>query len=81
MEDVMLDRYFSKPCLVRRLRSCSAGPFLDDFAATLLAEGYTRQPAARHIRDAAHLGYWASGHRIAIPDLDETTCVNGRFGS
>jgi integrase/recombinase XerD len=75
MEDVMLDRYFRKPCLVRRLRSCAAGPSLDDFAAALLAEGYARQAAARHIRDAAHLGEWASGHRIAIPALDEGVCA------
>jgi len=73
----MLDRYFRKPCLVRRLRSRAAGPYLDEFATALLAEGYTREPAARHIRDGAHLGDWALGHGIPIRDIDES--VSCRF--
>jgi len=48
-----------------------SGPFLDDFARTLLANGYKPQVVARLLRDAAHCGKWAARCGIVIKDLNE----------
>lgn len=69
----MLEIYFKDPRTLDRLRSGSAGPFLDGFAAVLHECGYRGECGALHLRGAAHLGRWAEDLGILIESLNEGT--------
>lgn len=69
----MLDRCYKDPITRRRLVDGPAGPWLDGFAETLHAEGYSLETCCRYVRTAADLGASAAKRRIAIAELDEKT--------
>jgi hypothetical protein len=48
----MLEKYFSTPKTLRRLRSGISGPHIDAFADDLERDGYAPASAVRYIRDA-----------------------------
>lgn len=52
----MLEKFFSAPKTLRRLRSGISGPYIDAFADDLERDGYAPASAVRYIRAAAHLG-------------------------
>jgi hypothetical protein len=52
----MLEKYFSAPKTLRRLRGGITGPHIDGFADDLEREGYAKPSAVRYIRAAVHLG-------------------------
>jgi hypothetical protein len=52
----MLEKYFSAPKTLRRLRGGISGPHIDAFADVLERDGYAPASAVRYIRAAAHLG-------------------------
>ena len=52
----MLEKYFSAPKTLRRLRGGISGPYVDVFADDLNRDGYAPASAVRYIRAAAHLG-------------------------
>ena len=52
----MIEKYFSAPKTVRRLRAGLSGPHIDGFAETLEHRGYSHATAIRYLRAAAHLG-------------------------
>ena len=67
----MLERLFktdSTPC---RLRDGPAGPFLDGFAGSMLAAGYSSRTVGSYVHDADHLGQWAGRRGVAVADFDE----------
>jgi hypothetical protein len=51
----MLEKFFSAPKTLRRLRSGISGPHIDAFADDLEHHGYARASAVRYLRAAAHL--------------------------
>ena len=60
----MLERYFSAPKTLRRLRAGISGPQVDAFADDLERDGYALSSDVRYIRGAAHLGcfvQWKGG--------------------
>jgi integrase/recombinase XerD len=67
----VLERCFKNPSTLRRLRDGLAGPFLDGFAAALLADGYDSQTSRDYLYAADHLSGWAARRIVAIEDLDE----------
>ncbi len=50
----MLEKYFSAPKTLRRLRGGISGPYVDAFADDLNRDGYAWASAVRYIR-AAHI--------------------------
>jgi site-specific recombinase XerD len=52
----MLEKYFSAPKTLGRLRGGPSGPHIDGFAHTLEQDGYSRASAVRYLRASAHLG-------------------------
>jgi len=67
----MLEIYFDAPATLRRLRSGSTGPFIDDFATALQEAGYTRWTTRGYLRAAAHLGVWMEANGTRLCDLCE----------
>ena len=57
----MLEKYFSAPKSLRRLRGGISGPHIDAFADVLERDGYAPASAVRYIRAAAHLGCFVHG--------------------
>src|SRR5258708_23351319 len=52
----MLEKYFSAPKTLRRLRTGLSGSYIDGFADTLESACYSKASAVRYLRNAAHLG-------------------------
>ncbi len=52
----MLEKYFSAPKTLARLRSGPSGPYIDGFAEALERDSYSPLTAVRYLRAAAHLG-------------------------
>jgi hypothetical protein len=67
----MLERCFKTPLTLHRLRGGPAGPFLDGFAESMCAEGYSSETSGCYLHAADHLGRWAARRGVAIADLDE----------
>jgi site-specific recombinase XerD len=69
----MLERYFTAPKTLKRLRSGPSGPYIDDFAAALEQDGYSEFSAIRYLRVAAHLGYFLEQQGKSLADIDSAT--------
>lgn len=69
----MLEKYFSAPKTLRRLRSGLSGPHIDSFAESLSRHGYAHATAIRYIRAAAHLGCFVQRQRSALAEIDLNT--------
>ena len=69
----MLEKYFSAPKTLRRLRSGISGPHIDAFAGDLEREGYALASAVRYIRAAAHLGCFVQRRGGVLADIDFNT--------
>lgn len=67
----MIERCFKNPLTLHRLHSGPAGPFLDGFAESMGAGGYSSETIGSYLHAADHLGQWAVQRRVAIADLDE----------
>lgn len=72
-----LERVFSSPVTLKRLRSAPLGAYLDDFCAWLLSRGFSRQTTRLHLRHASvfneHLGRQrtATGRHLRTTDVDD----------
>ena len=66
----MLEKYFSAPKTLRRLRSGISGPHIDAFADDLERDGYAWASAVRYIRAAAHLGCFVQRRGGVLADID-----------
>ena len=69
----MLERYFSAPKTLRRLRAGLSGPYIDGFAGWLAAQGYSQPTAIRYLRAAAHLGQFLQLQNKGLGDIDSST--------
>jgi site-specific recombinase XerD len=65
----MLEKYFSAPKTLRRLRGGISGPHIDGFADNLEREGYAPASAVRYIRAAAHLGCFVQRKCGVLADI------------
>ena len=66
----MLEKYFSAPKTLRRLRGGISGPYVDTFADDLNRDGYAAASAVRYIRAAAHLGCFVQRRGGVLADID-----------
>jgi site-specific recombinase XerD len=66
----MLEKYFSAPRTLRRLRGGISGPYVDAFADDLNRDGYAPASAVRYIRGAAHLGCFVQRRGGALTTVD-----------
>ena len=66
----MLEKYFSAPKTLRRLRGGISGPHIDAFADDLERDGYAPASAVRYIRAAAHLGCFVQRKGGVLSDID-----------
>ena len=66
----MLEKYFSAPKTLQRLRGGISGPYVDAFADGLNRDGYAPASAVRYIRAAAHLGRFVQRRGGALKDVD-----------
>jgi len=69
----MLEKYFSAPKTLHRLRTGPSGPYIDDFANALESAGYSKASAIRYLRNAAHLGQFANRIDGGLVAIDEST--------
>ncbi|MEK7348721.1 MAG: tyrosine-type recombinase/integrase [Candidatus Eisenbacteria bacterium] len=67
----MLERLFKTDFTPRRLRDGPAGPFLDGFAESMFAGGYSSTTVGSFVHAADHLARWAARRGVAVADLDE----------
>src|SRR5262249_17609713 len=72
-EDLMLDKYFSAPKTLARLRAGLSGPYIDGFANALDQNGYSHSVAVMYLRAAAHLGHFLQSSGCALADIDAST--------
>src|SRR5712691_5038886 len=68
--DPMLEKYFSAPKTLRRLRGGISGPHIDAFADDLEREGYAPASAVRYIRAASHLGCFVQRKDGVLRDIN-----------
>jgi site-specific recombinase XerD len=66
----MLEKYFSAPKTLRRLRAGISGPHVDSFADDLERDGYAPTSAVRYIRAAAHLGCFVQRKGGVLKDIN-----------
>ena len=66
----MLEKFFSAPKALRRLRGGIVGPHMDAFADELERDGYAPVSAVRYIRGAAHLGCFVQREGGALNGID-----------
>jgi len=69
----MIERYYSAPKTLQRLRAGLSGPHIDGFADTLEQQGYAPASAVRYVRAAAHLGCFVQRHGGVLSDIDAST--------
>jgi site-specific recombinase XerD len=72
----MLEKYFSAPKTLRRLRGGMSGPHIDAFADDLERDRYSPASAVRYIRAAAHLGCFIQRKGGALSDIDSDTIAS-----
>jgi site-specific recombinase XerD len=72
----MLEKYFSAPKTLRRLRGGISGPHIDAFADDLEREGYAPASAVRYLRAAAHLGCFVQRKCGVLADIDLHTLAS-----
>jgi site-specific recombinase XerD len=66
----MIEKYFSYPTTLRRLRAGLCGTHIDGFAGTLEKQGYAHATAIRYLRAAAHLGRFLQRKGRTLEDVD-----------
>src|SRR5213083_2388604 len=69
----MLEKFFSAPKTLRRLRGGISGPHIDTFADDLERDGYAPASAVRYIRAAAHFGCFIQRKGSGLADIDFST--------
>jgi site-specific recombinase XerD len=69
----LIEKYFSAPKTLRRLRAGLSGPHIDGFAEALEHRGYSHATAIRYLRAAAHLGCFVERKGAALADINAST--------
>jgi site-specific recombinase XerD len=73
----MIERYFTQPAVLRRIRDGLMSPYLDALAAELEAQHYSRKSIRRQLGNADAFGRWLVEQ--AIPFVDITEAVVARY--
>ncbi len=71
----MIERYFTQPAVLGRLRNGIVSPHLDALAAELEAEHYSRKSIRRQLRNAHAFGGWLAKQQIPLAHVDEAVVV------
>lgn len=69
----MLERFYSAPKTLARLRTGPSGRYIDGFAEYLAEAGYTSSSAVRYLRVAAHLGHFLDSQGKTLAEVDAGT--------
>jgi site-specific recombinase XerD len=69
-ETNMLEKFFSAPKTLRRLRGGISGPHIDAFADDLERDGYASASALRYLRAASHLGCFVQRQGGVLSNID-----------
>lgn len=68
----MIERFYSAPSTLRRLRSGALGPYLDGFARVLVERGYARATGRQQLRLLREWNEWLEHRGLGVEDLDES---------
>ena len=68
----MLEKLYTHPNAIPRLRSSPLGPWLDAFTGRLAELGYTAWSLRSNVVLAADLGRWMADHDVLVGSLDES---------
>lgn len=71
----MLDKYFESPFTLKQLQNGPTGPWLDGFARSLHADGYSWWTARTYLRAVHHLGHFLQSSDIALVAVQPDTIV------
>jgi site-specific recombinase XerD len=69
----MLEEFFVFPATVRRLRSGTAGPYLDDFVGQLHELKYKPATIRRYLTNVEHFARWLHARRGRLDCVDSST--------
>ena len=69
----MIEKYFSAPKTLRRLRAGLSGPYIDGFAKSLSERGYAHATAIRYLRAAARLGVFVQRRDGVLAEINVST--------
>ena len=61
----------ARPSVVRRLHDGPLGLYVDDYAAQLVEQGFSRVTALRSLRLVADLSRWLERRKLGVDQLDE----------
>jgi hypothetical protein len=64
--EAMVEKYFSAPKTLRRLRGGISGPHIDAFADDFERDGYAPASAVGYIRAAFHLGCFVNERMVLL---------------
>lgn len=68
----MIEIFFQKPCLLRRIKAISFGSSIDHLAEYLSEQGYSSFSAKSYLRAAVHFSYWLKTENVPLYSVDET---------
>ena len=69
----MIEKYFSAPKTLRRLRAGLSGPYIDGFAKSLSERGYAHSTAIRYLRAASRLGVFVQRRDGVLAEINVST--------
>lgn len=69
----MIEKYFSAPKTLRRLRAGLSGPYIDGFAKSLSERGYAHATAIRYLRAASRLGVFVQRRDGVLAEINVST--------
>ena len=69
----MLDQFFQKPGVLRRLRRGVLGDVLEPFVSDLCARGHTAHTIREYLRGAGHFACWLELKRVPVAAICEAT--------
>jgi site-specific recombinase XerD len=69
----MLDDFFTRTCVITRLRSGPLGPYLDDFATLLHQQGYQGESIRRYLGGCRQFSQWLTQHGQTMAEVSADT--------
>src|SRR5437879_2299158 len=67
------EAFFTFRSTIGRLHDGPLGPYVDDYAARLLAQGYCRKAARSQLRCVAEFSRWLKRRKLSAEDVDGVT--------
>jgi len=66
----LIERYFTQPAVLNRMRNGIVSPYLDTLAAELEAQHYSRKSIRRQLRNAHAFGGWLAKQQIPFAHVN-----------